>query len=93
MKSKISHGGAAITTAEYEVRELDEHGDVLDVNHYETKREAMTWAEKLLRRSAAVVVELHIMKYPAHLFHEPSKYTTIATMGNVSALTEGGWLS
>lgn len=92
MKSKVSHGGAGLTTAEYEVRELDEHGDVIDVNHYETKREAMEHAEKLLTHSAAVVVELHIMKYPAHLFDEPSKYTAIATMGSVSALTEGGWL-
>lgn len=92
MKSIISHGGAGITTREYEVRELDEHGDVIDVNHYETKREAMALAKRLLTHSAAVVIELHVMKYPAHLFREPSRYTTVATMGSVSALTEGGWL-
>lgn len=93
MKDKITHGGSAITTREYEVRLIDTYGDVEETLFCQTKREAMAAAEKAICDGAnAVVVELHIQKMPARLFAEPDTYETVARLGNLDALEQGGWV-
>jgi hypothetical protein len=92
MKDRITHGGSAITVTEYEVRDIDEYGDAQDVNHYENKREAIDAAKKALTAGTkAVAVEKHISRRPAFLFAEPDTFTTIAVMGDKSALELWGW--
>lgn len=93
MKPKVSHGGAGVTIAEYEVRELNLHGDVINVSHWKNKRSAMKFAIKCINQGVlAAVVELHMSRYPAHLFSEPDKFKRIASLGSPVALSAGGWI-
>jgi hypothetical protein len=91
MKDKISHGGSAITMTEYEVREIDEFGDCQSVDHYPSKREALEAGKQALLASKAVAIEKHTSRRPVHLFNEPDRFTTIAVMGDKSALELWGW--
>lgn len=91
MKTKISRNGSAITTTEYEVRDIDEYGDAQDVNHFDNRKDAMTAAAKLMAQGArAVVIEQHTRRSPAHMFAEPDSYKTIAVMGDKASLALWG---
>ncbi len=90
MPERILKGGYRVIITEFEVRELDEFGDSQDVNHFESKVEAIIYARSLTE-AKAVVVEKHVSKRPAHLFEEPDKFTILATFGNEQALQAGGW--
>jgi hypothetical protein len=95
MKDKISHGGSAITVIEYEVREIDEHGDSQDVHHYENRREAIAAAKKLMawgNAPKAIVIEKHVSKRPTFLFNEPDVFKPVCVLGDRDALEAGGWL-
>jgi len=93
MKSTISHGGAAITAREYEVRFIDECGDAQEVDHYDNKKQAVTAAKDYLNSNAkAAVLELHVSRRPSHLFGSPDTFTIIATFGDVAALRAGDWI-
>jgi hypothetical protein len=84
--------GCRTVTTEFEVRELDRRGDALDVQHYETKQEAITEANRLMQRGAvAVVVERHTSRAPSCYWKTPDTYQRIAIMGGSNALVQGGW--
>jgi hypothetical protein len=90
--TKTMKDGCRTVTTEFEVRELDKRGDALDVQHYETKKEAITEANRLMQRGAvAVVVEKHISRAPSCYWKTPDTYQTIATMGDRSAIAQGEW--
>lgn len=94
MSTRIIKDGHATVTTEYEVRAIDQHGDAQDVRHYESQGEALAAAPAVLGGEVtAWVVEKHVSREPAHLFAEPSRYTTIATGGSREALGEGGWVA
>jgi hypothetical protein len=91
MKTRVTHNGSAITMTEFEVREIDEHGDAQDVNHYNDASSALIAAQRLISTGvAAVVVERHTSRHPAHLFGTPDTYALIARFGNRSALKAWG---
>ncbi len=77
-------------STEYTVSEIDEYGDVVDVDHFEEKHVAV--AAGRLRDAVAVVVEKVIRRYPAHMFAEHATFKTIETFGSHEALEAGGWL-
>jgi hypothetical protein len=79
-----------LITTEYEVRELDQYGDAIDVSHFRSRATAMDFAKRL--QCVACIVEKHVKRYPAHLFRLPDSYATLATFGDKVALTEGGWI-
>jgi hypothetical protein len=94
MSTRIIKGGYATVTTEYEVRGLDQYGDAQDVRHYESQGEALAAAPAVLGGEiTAWAVEKHVSREPAHLFADPSRYTTIATGGSREALVEGGWVA
>lgn len=89
---RITHGGSAIVSTEFEVRTIDTFGDVENVDHFDSRVLALAAARATLARGAvAVVVEKHIRRRPAFLFDEPETYRTVATLGDPAALAEGGW--
>lgn len=97
MPIKISKDSHKVINIEFETRQIDINGDSFDVSHYETKEEAIKYAEEILRENnhgdcVAVVVEKHISKYPKHLFNEPDKYSIIFTKGDEKALKLGDWI-
>lgn len=77
---------------EFETRSIDEFGDVKNINHFETKKEAINFAKKILKNEKAVVVEKHTSFFPSYLFPERNLFETIFSDGDNSALTEGGWI-
>jgi hypothetical protein len=90
--TKTMQDGCRTVTTEFEVRELDSHGDAVDVDCYETKCEALAAAESRLRGGApAVVVEKHISRHPSCYWREPDTYTTVALLGDAATLAEGEW--
>lgn len=92
MKDRISHNGSAITVTEYEVRDIDEYGDAQDVNHFDSKCEAMDATRRFMADGVkAVVVQKHISRRPTFLFAEPDTYIFIAAMGDNASLEAGGW--
>lgn len=92
MPSKTFRKNAMLRSIEYQVTELDANGEIIDVNGYESKAEAVKYAEMLIERGAvAVAIEHHTQYWPAHLVDEPDRYATIATYGDESALHDGGW--
>lgn len=88
MKSKLTHGGSAIIETEYEVREIDEYGDCINVNHYDNLREA----RKATANLKCWVIEKHVRKSPARLFKHPNIYDTITYGGNKRWLNAGCWI-
>lgn len=87
---ELKDGASRLT--EYETRSIDEYGDAVDVNHYETKAEALEHAERELEHgAAAVVVEVHVS------YHGPlgagmrDRYKTVFTKGSAAALEAGAW--
>jgi hypothetical protein len=92
MPSKISKDGNRVTTIEWEVREIDQYGDAVDVNHFETLKEAELFARDLAKRVTAVVIEQHVSKRPAHLFGSPDTYSIVWFDGSQDALRVGGWI-
>lgn len=87
MKTRITHNGAGIVMTEYEIRDLDKYGDVINVDHAPDKRTALQRAEALLSGGAlAVVIERHISKHPAFLFDEPNRYEWVAEFGAVDVI-------
>jgi hypothetical protein len=84
--------GCRTVTTEFEVRELDRHGDAIDVDCYETKQEAMAFAERLIKRgAAAVIVEKHISRAPACYWKTPDTYKTLAMLGDAAVIAKGEW--
>lgn len=77
---------------EYEVRWLDEYGDAQIVDHYPTKKEALSVARgRFPQGIKAVAVEKHVSKRPAYMYGMPDVFTTIAVFGDKSALELWGW--
>lgn len=95
MKDKVTHGGSGLITREYVINDIDQYGDVIDVDHADNLREALKRAEQIQfenNGTMAVVVELVTRKYPMFLFVDPVIFKTVKTYGNLDALKEGGWL-
>ena len=94
MPQKVSKDGNRVVIVEYEVREVDEFGDAIDTDHYETETEALQAAEKSRwsEEAAAVVVEKHTSRRPSRLYDKPDTYETVHTSGDEQALRYGGWL-
>lgn len=104
--TRVSKGGNRIVMTEWEVRDIDEHGDAQSVDHFSTKDKALAAAQEKVKRLplrapltgggeqviAALVVEKHVSRRPAHLSRDPDVYTTVATFGSAEALRAGGWL-
>jgi predicted small metal-binding protein len=90
MKTKKLYCGSVSKTCEYEVRELDEDGEALDVNHFDSKREAMDHMKRIESRAVAIVVEKVTKYFPARFGDD--KYERIAFIGNQDALRMGGWI-
>jgi hypothetical protein len=90
--TKTMKDGCRIVTTEFEVRELDQHGDALDVCHYETKQEALADAKQLIERgAAAVIVEKHTSRAPACYWKTPDTYKTLAMLGDAALIAKGEW--
>lgn len=77
---------------EYEIRELDASGEVIDPMLGMTKREAMTYVDKWesTTDTPCLVLEKHVSRYR---FEElvGAEYTSILTRGPDSILSIGGW--
>jgi hypothetical protein len=103
LSKRVFKDGCRVAITEFEVRTINGDGDVEDVTHFETKQEALSFAQNVAEADAinaapgvsarAVVVEKHVSRYPAHLFAEPSRYSTVAVFGAKAALLEGGWIA
>lgn len=91
MPTKVWKDGNRCTITEFDVREIDRHGDVQDVNSFETEAEAMRAARGLFGKVPAVVVEKCVRRFPAHRFAKHVEYTTVYTGGDFAALKAGGW--
>lgn len=95
MKTTLK-GGSVLKTVEFEARGIDQYGDCVTVNHYETKNEAIAaGASMMVGEIVAVVIEKHTAYYPAHLApsgKEPDTYKREAVAGSRVALAEGGWI-
>jgi hypothetical protein len=98
MHTKISKDKNRLTVTEYDVRPIDENGDVIDPVPCRSFAEARAVAEEIEKFGkhggvsvAALVIEKHVARYPAHLFAEGDTYTLLEARGNRSALVAGGW--
>jgi hypothetical protein len=90
--TKTMKDGCRTVTTEFEVRELDQRGDAIDVDCYETKQEAMAFAERLIKRgAAAVIVEKHTSRAPACYWRTPDTYKTLAMLGDAAVIAKGEW--
>jgi hypothetical protein len=88
--TKVSKNGHNSITTEFEVRELDKHGDTVDVQHYDTLNESKDAARSLMdRKAVSVIVEKHTSRAPARGTQDV--YQTVFMLGNWAALREGGW--
>lgn len=91
MPKHVWKDGNRCTITEFDVREIDAEGDVVDVNSYDTETEAVRTAHKRLQEATAVVVEKCVRHFPAHRFAKHVEYTTIYIGGDIAALKAGGW--
>jgi hypothetical protein len=91
MPQKIHKGGNRVTITEYSISEIDEFGDIQDVDHAETEERAIEKAHAASDWDA-VVVEKVVRRHPAREFDRPVSFTTIYTAGNRDALIAGGWI-
>lgn len=92
MTTKLWKDKNRMTITQYEVREIDEYGDALHVNLFDSESKALDEARKLLANGViAVAIEKHVSKYPAFRFSDPETFTTIAVMGDKAALELWGW--
>jgi NADH dehydrogenase FAD-containing subunit len=80
------------TITEWAVATVDEFGDIIDVNNYDTPAEAQAAFDREAD-AVAVVLEKRLTRYPMHRFREPRKFTVLATKGDAAALAEGGWVA
>jgi hypothetical protein len=93
MPTKIYKDGCRCVITEYSVGQVDESGDMGDVDFFETEKEAVVEASnQAIAPGQAVVVEKRIHRYPSHLFNEPTSFTVLATFGSRKALMDGGWI-
>lgn len=76
---------------EWEVRQIDEHGDAFDVDHHDTEAAAMA-AMSLDGSCKALVLERHIGESCGDHGIEQDEYETVKTIGDEAALREGGWI-
>jgi hypothetical protein len=78
---------------EYEIRSIDIFGDAIDVDHYQTKSEALEQSKTFEltgeREVKAIVVEKHTRYYP--FGRKPDDYTVLFTRGDEAALKAGSW--
>ena len=87
MSEKISKDGNRVTITEFECREIDQYGDAQNVDHFDTKAEAIVAAERYIAGGGvAAAVEKHVSRYPMFLCANPSVYKTVATFGSKKAL-------
>lgn len=79
---------------EYELRTIDQFGDVIDIDRFESKEAAIASGRSVLARGeiAAIVVEKHTSCRPSHMFNDPDKYEKVFSAGTEQALSDGGWL-
>ena len=89
---KVYKDGCRVAYTEYEVRPLNEHGDCIDVDHFDTGQESIASAHKYMAGGAlAVVVEKHVSRYPACMFRESDTYKTLLRLGSATILERGNW--
>ena len=89
---KVYKDGCRVAYTEYEVMPLDEDGDCIDVDHFDTKQEAIAAAHEYMADGAlAVVVEKHVSRYPAHMFAEADSYTSLLKLGDKGIFLKGDW--
>jgi len=103
MSRAILQRGSVVRETEFETRGINQDGDAVDVDHYDSAPEAIARGAEMLGtddglggRISAWVVERHVSYHPAHLAprgREPDEYTTIDSGGDVAALRAGGWIS
>jgi hypothetical protein len=88
MPQRITHDGSGVTITEFDLRYLNADGESVDVDHFETKLEAIRAARKYAfgEEVVALVVEKHVSKHPAHWHDQPRAYTTVLELGNADAL-------
>ena len=93
MPERVYKDGCRIAITEYEIRSIDRWGDAQNVDHCETKVEALKTLAKFEPSGdiVAMVIEKHVSRRPSHMFDEPDTYTKIANVGNAEALHAGGW--
>lgn len=76
---------------EFDVREIDEFGDCVDVDHDETEAKALINAGRRLGGDVkAVVVELHTGWHCPECGISSDEYTVLHAMGDKAALAEWG---
>jgi hypothetical protein len=91
MQTKLKQR-SALWNREYETREIDIHGDAVDVNHFATEQEAVKCAHRLITAgSAAATVEYHVTRYASARSDRHESYREIAAFGNRGALESFGW--
>lgn len=85
MSQRVTHGGTGLTVTEFQVSTYDEFGEFIDIDHAETKAEAIAlakqWAENLDDGAIGVLVEKTVKRYPAHWHDEPNTFTEVAQFG------------
>lgn len=86
--------GNRCTITEWAFRKLDDAGDVMDANYFETEAEAVAELEAWTPapNEPAALVEKVVRRYPAHRFDEPQTYAVVKTKGSADALREGCWI-
>jgi hypothetical protein len=91
MPERTIKNGSVLVTEEYELRTIDQYGDVIDVDHHDTKAAALAALEKWepYNDEVAAVVEYHRKYHPARFGED--KFTVLARKGDAAALVEGGW--
>lgn len=83
---------------EFDVRQIDAHGDAFDVDSYRTKRQALQFANHIVAtmegsQCVAVVVERHTFNVDADgIIRGKFAYDKILTIGSESALRAGCWI-
>ena len=78
---------------EFDVRQIDEHGDVCDLDHFDTEASAKHFASRLSldSRCCAIVVEQHRFVVDNRSIRD-SVYVKLLTTGSETALRAGGWI-
>lgn len=90
MPRTVLKKGSLLKTVEFDLRLIDGGGDVVEVEHFET-RDAAIAAPR--HDAVAWVVERHTSYSPAYLSPtgEADSFVTVARGGDEAALDAGGW--
>lgn len=93
MPKKCDCGRRTKKFDEFDVREIDQHGDAQNVSHFDSLDDARTEAEDVLTAEiVATVIEHHVGVCCEECGIRDDEYETVATAGDETALREGGWI-